>query len=70
MAEESWLLCRREWGLAGGVGLRKARVKKRSQGRLGLGGGGECIGGRGRSQGLSAQRCLILHLKLFSGLGY
>lgn len=70
MAEESWLLCRREWGLAGGVGLGKARVKKRSQGRLGLGGEGECIGGRGRSQGLSAQRCLILHLKLFSGLGY
>lgn len=56
-------------GWAGGVGLGKARVKE-SQGRLGLRGGGECIGGRARSQGLSAQRCLILHLKLFSGLGY
>lgn len=56
-------------GVAGGLGLGRARVKE-SQGRLGLRGGGECSGGRARSQGLSAQRCLILHLKLFSGLGY
>lgn len=56
-----------------GVGWWAGAREGQSQGvsrEAGPEGRRECIGGRARSQGLSAQRCLILHLKLFSGLGY